>query len=85
MTYSMEMRPRNRWALIERVDGKRPRTVKTFASMAECERALNEAAWATKPVTPSIHDPRNHDANCDFQVDQYVWECTCGASTGEAA
>lgn len=24
-------------------------------------------------------DPRRHSDNCDWHVDQYPWECVCGA------
>jgi len=26
----------------------------------------------------SAYDPRRHELNCDFHVDQYLHECTCG-------
>lgn len=25
-----------------------------------------------------IYRPINHDKDCDYHVDQYPWECTCG-------
>lgn len=25
-----------------------------------------------------IYHPINHDKDCDYHVDQYPWECTCG-------
>jgi hypothetical protein len=41
----MELRAGNRWALVQRIEGKRPQSVKTFANMGQCERALNQAVW----------------------------------------
>lgn len=25
-----------------------------------------------------IYHPSRHDLDCDYHVDQYPWECTCG-------
>ena len=28
-------------------------------------------------------DPKRHDKDCDYHVDQYPWECNCGVMNDE--
>lgn len=39
---------------------------------------MAERPRAHAPIPIEAYQPRNHAGDCDFQLDQYPHECTCG-------